>query len=170
MPGWLKWTLIGCGTIVVISLLGMVGCVVWLGSGPEGGVKLANQMDDYAIEYIDEHHLLQPGEELRAYYDVTLSMDGTEAAILTDRRVIYHRSGETTEIALADIVEVAHRQEAVMGDIIEVVDVNGNALIIEIAPFNDGPAFLRALERARAANNLPREPAPESDSDVETTP
>lgn len=151
MSGWLKGLLIGCGVFVLIAVVGMVGCVVWLGTAPESGVKLANQMDEYAVEYLDEHALLEPDEELRAYYDVTISMDGTEAAILTDRRVMYHHNGETTSISLDDIVEVDHRQESLIGDVIEVVKVDGTALRIEIAPFNDGAAFLRALERARAA-------------------
>jgi hypothetical protein len=151
MPGWLKWSLIGCGSLIAIGFVAMVGCVVWLGSGPESGVKLPHEMDDYALAYIEEHDLLEPGEELRAYYDATIAMDGTEAAILTDRRVMVHRGGETTSMALADIVEVDHRQAPMIGDIIEVVDRDGRALRIEIAMLNDGPAFLRALERARAA-------------------
>jgi len=42
-----------------------------------------------------------------------------------------------------------------IGDVIEVVAVDGTVVRIEIAPFNDGPAFLRALERARAAAPAP---------------
>ena len=67
MPGWLKWVLMGCGSVVLIVVIGMVGCVVWWGSGPESGVN------------------------------------------------------------------------------------RGGALRIEVAPLNDGTAFFRALERARAA-------------------
>lgn len=157
MPGWLKGLLIGCGVIVAVGLLGMAGCIYYFGSQPESGVKLANEMDDYALEYIEEHGLLESGEELRAYYDATMSMNGSEAAILTDRRVMSHRGGDTTAIELVEIVEVDHREEALVGDIIEVVDRNGNALRIEIAMFNDGPAFVRALERARVAVEAPAE-------------
>lgn len=149
MPKWIKWALIGCGSIGVIAVLGMVGCVVWLGSGPEGGVKLGNQMDQYALEYLDEHDMLEEGEVVRAYYDVTISMDGSEAAILTDQRVLYHRNGSTVEMALEDIVEVDFRNEGLIGDVIEIVDAQGDALQVEVAPLNDGAAFFRALERAR---------------------
>lgn len=155
MPGWLKWLLIGCGSLVVIVGIGMAGCIVWLGSGPESGVKLANDMDDYALNYLEEHELLEPGEELRAYYDYTMAMNGTEAAILTDRRVMYHKDGSTVAFALADIVEVDHREDGIMGHVIEVVDHQGDALRIEIAPLNDGPAFARALERAWQAARPP---------------
>jgi hypothetical protein len=91
-------------------------------------------LDEYAIEYLAEHELLEPGEELRVYYDATIAMDGSEAAILTDRRVLYHKGGHTTAMALADIVEVDHRDAGVLGDIIEVVAHDGAALRIEIAP------------------------------------
>ena len=155
MPAWLKWTLIGCGSLVFVTVAGMVGCVVWLGSGPDSGVKLANEMDQYAVEYLDEHDLLEEGEVVKAYYDATISMDGTEAAILTDRRILYHRNNSTIEVALEDIVEVDHRNESLVGDVIEVVDNQGDALRIEIAPLNDGAAFLRALDRARVALEFP---------------
>lgn len=151
MPGWLKWTLIGCGSIVMVAVIGIVGCVIWLSSGPGSGVKLGNEMDQYALDYLEEHDLLDEGEVVKAYYDATISMDGAEAAILTDRRVLYHRQGSTIEVALEDIVEVDHRDEGLVGDVIEIVDGRGDALRIEIAPLNDGVAFLRALERARVA-------------------
>lgn len=149
MPSWLKWTLIGCGSMVMIAVMAMVGCVVWLGSGPESGVKLGNEMDQYALEYLDRHDILDHGEVVKAYYDVTISMDGSEAAILTDHRVLYHRNGATLSVALEDVVEVDFRNEGLVGDVVEVVDVDGDALRIEIAPLNDGAAFYRALERAR---------------------
>ena len=50
--------------------------------------SVAHEMDEHALEYLDKNALLEPGEELRAHYDATVSMDGTEAAILTDRRVL----------------------------------------------------------------------------------
>ena len=151
MPSWLKWTLIGCGSMVLVAVIGMVGCVVWLGSGPESGVKFGNEMDQYALDYLHEHGLLDEGEVVRAYYDATVSMDGTEAAILTNRRVLYHRKGSTIEMAIEEIVEVDFRDEGLVGDVIEIVDSRGEALRIEIAPLNDGAAFFRALERAREA-------------------
>jgi len=151
MPNWLKWTMIGCGGMTLAAILGMGACIAFFATGPESGVKLPHEMDQYALDYLAEHQLLEPGEELRAYYDATVSMDGTEAAILTDRRVMHHSEGATTSIYLTDIVEVDHRQEGLIGDVIEVVGPQGQALRIEIAPLNDGPAFARALQRARDA-------------------
>jgi hypothetical protein len=148
-----KALLIGCGCLVALSVAGVVGGVVWLLSRPESGVKLTNEMQPYALEYLSEHGLLEPGEEVLAYYDVTVAMDGTEAAILTDGRVLYHSEGRTTSIRLAEIEDVRHRYESLSGDVIEIEAASGEFMKIEIAPLNSGETFknvlLTAWRRAR---------------------
>lgn len=138
----------GCGGIVVVVLLLIVVGVIWLGSGPESGVKLSNEMDEYALKYLDEHGILNPDEDLIAYYDVTLGMDGTEAVILTTKRVIYHRKGQNDVIELSAIDDVKHRKEPLIGDVIEVYASDGKSMKIEIAPLNQGETFRTALMRA----------------------
>lgn len=155
-----KYMLIGCGGAAVVGVLALVAGVVWISSLPQGGVKLANEMDEYALEYIDDHHLLEPGEELLAYYDVTLRMTGKEAALLTDRRVLYHKDGRTTALPLAQVEGVEHRDEGMLGDVIEVHDAHGRTLKIVIAPANLGESFAAALDRAwRKARPLPADTA-----------
>ena len=136
--------IIGCCFAAVI-LAGVLALGVWLFSGPESGVKLGNEMDQYALDYLAEHDMLRPGEEVLAYYDVTMAMDGTEAAILTSDRVIYHKQGNTTWIAVQDIEDVRHRYETLIGDVIEIQSSSGRFMKIEIAPFNSGETFLRVL-------------------------
>jgi len=126
----------------------MCGGMVWFLSGPEGGVRLSNEMEQYATQYLEERDILNGSESLIAYYDVTISLDGTEAAILTTERVIYHQSGMTTTIALSDITDIRHRQEGLIGDIIEIDSRSGIPMKIEIAPFNQGETFLNALRTA----------------------
>ena len=96
-----------------------------------------------------------PGEKLVAYYDVTLNMKGTEAAILTDRRVIYHKDGRTTAIQLADIKEVRPSKGAMGVLILEIESGSGELMKIEIAALNNGEIFksalLRGWEKARTA-------------------
>jgi hypothetical protein len=144
----LKGFLIGCGAFAAIVVVAVVVAVVWLATGPESGVKLGHEMDAYALEYLDEHALLEPDEEILAYYDVTIAMDGTEAAILTNDRVLYHRNGATLAIPVEDVAEVRHRREALVGDVIEIESVDGRTMKIEIAPLNQGETFLNVL-RAR---------------------
>ena len=86
--------LLGCGGVVAFFGLIFVVMIVWLATLPEGGVKLSNEMENYATEYIEDNEILEDGEKIVAYYDVTVSMDGSEAAILTNRRVIYHKNGK----------------------------------------------------------------------------
>ena len=135
--------LIGVGIIVLL----VVGGIIWLASLPESGVKFANEMNNYALQYIEEHNLLNGTESLIAYYDVTISMDGSEAAILTTERVVYHKEGRATSIDLRDVDDVHHRQEegVLGGDIIEISGKAGTRLKIEIAPLNLGESFYKAL-------------------------
>lgn len=148
-----KVVLIGCGLVAALGMVAVVAAVVWLGSGPESGVKLTNEMDQYALDYLEEHGLLEAGEEILAYYDATLAMDGTEAAILTSTRVMYHRNGRTTSIPIREIEDVRHRYETLTGDVIEIDGSGGQVMKIEIAPMNSGITFknvlLNAWKRAR---------------------
>jgi len=137
--------LIGCGAVLLLVALAVGGLFVWLAILPEGGVKMANEMDDYAWSYLEKHRVLDPDEQLLAYYDATMSMDGTEAAILTSKRVMYHKNGRTTAMALEDVEDISHRYESLIGDVIEITDRSGARLKIEIAVFNQGESFYQAL-------------------------
>src|SRR5687767_12588082 len=147
-----KWILIGCGGIIALGVIIIVGFGWWVSTTPESGVKLGNEMDKYALDYLAKNNLLKPGEEILAYYDVTMAMDGTEAAILTKDRVMYHKQGRTTEVRIQEVKDVRHRYESLIGDVIEIEDAAGRILKIEIAPFNQGETFRNALMSAwRAA-------------------
>ena len=140
-----KYLLIGCGSTSALALIGVILLVIWMANAPEGGVRVANEMDQYALDYIADHKLLNPGEEILAYYDVTISMDSTEAAILTTDRVFYHKNGNTIAIQYEDIEEVNHRTETMIGDIFEIRDSSGRVMKIEVAPFNQGETFKNIL-------------------------
>jgi hypothetical protein len=102
-------------------------------------------MDSYALDYLEKNHILKPDENLVAYYDTTISMDGTEAAILTSKRVIYHKSSGNYEIDLTDIHDIRHQKKALMGDVIEIQAISGKLMKIEVALLNGGESFLSAL-------------------------
>ncbi|MDQ7824032.1 MAG: hypothetical protein RDV48_14625 [Candidatus Eremiobacteraeota bacterium] len=155
---------IGCGIVLLLAAGVVAYALVWLFSGPESGVKMANEMDKYAIDYLESHKVLNGTEKLVAYYDETTKMDGSEAAILTTERVLYHKQGATTALAIKDIRNVEHRKETLTGDIIEVTADSGERLKIEIAPFNGGESFFKALmdlwkgdSREKASPSQPEE-------------
>jgi hypothetical protein len=91
-----------------------------------------------------------------------MRMDGSEAAILTTKRVIYHKNGQNEAIDLAAIEDVQHRKETLIGDIIEIHATGGRSMKIEIAPLNQGETFRSALLRAWQSakpNAAPAKPA-----------
>jgi hypothetical protein len=140
-----KGVLVGCGAICLVGFGLLCGGMIWLVSGAEGGVRLSNEMEDYAAEYLEEHQILNSSESLIAYYDVTISLDGTEAAILTTERLVYHKSGRSTAIPISDITDIRHRKDSLIGDIIEIDSRSGMPMKIEISLFNQGETFLNAL-------------------------
>jgi hypothetical protein len=144
-----KGLLIGCACLAALALLVVGGCVAWIMMTPEGGVKLPNQMHQYALDYIQKHKMMGPDEKLLAYYDATMSMNGAEAVLLTNENVVYHKEGRNTVIRLSDVESISHEYEPFIGDVIQIDAREGQRMKIEIAPMNDGELFLRALERAR---------------------
>ncbi|MBW1839060.1 MAG: PH domain-containing protein [Deltaproteobacteria bacterium] len=136
---------IGCGIIALVVFFAVVVLIIWLFIGNEGGVRMSNEMEEYALAYIEEHDILNDTESIIAYYDVTISLDGSEAAILTTERVMYYKKGRTTSIDLKNIDDVKHRYETLIGDILEISSTSGTIIKIEIAPLNLGESFYNAL-------------------------
>jgi hypothetical protein len=150
-----KAILIGCLGALVLGMLGFGGLIFWFATGPEGGVRLANEIEPYAVEYMEQHGLLEPGEQVLAYYDDTLSLNGERASIVTDRRVMVHADGETFAVALDEIEDIHPTSEALLGEVILVETESGVPLKIEIAPLNQGESFVLVLQGAwnRARND-----------------
>lgn len=160
----MKPFIIGCGAIIgVIGIIFIAG-FAWLLTLPEGGVRLPNEMEEYAIQYLDKNGILEEGEELLAYYDDSLSLDGKEAAILTNKRVIYHNGGKNDIIQLADIDDIRHRDEGIMGYIFEISTPSGKTIKIEVAALNQGETFKNVLLRAWDSQ---KKSAPEDKKPVE---
>ncbi|MHC4777982.1 MAG: HEAT repeat domain-containing protein [Planctomycetota bacterium] len=139
---------LGCGFTLIIAIGAIVASVVWISSVPEGGVRLKNDMEEYALEYIESQAILGPGEDLIAYYDFTLSLDSSDAAILTTSRIIHHKQGRNGFLYLADVEDIRHRTEFLTGDIFEIYSGSGESLKLEIDPLNGGETFKTALMRA----------------------
>ncbi len=143
-----KWIAIGAGAFFMLCCGGPMAYLSVLGLiSPDrtDGVRVGNEIEPYVYEYIQKHALLEADEKLVAYYDETIDLDGSEAALLTTRRVLSHRKGRNTSMLLSDVADVQHRDEGLVGDVIEVVSRDGERMRLEIAPLNDGPAFLSAL-------------------------
>ncbi len=157
----LKWILIIGGASLFLCCGGPIGLIAYLGSGPQAGVQLGNMLDSHALGNIEKNRLLKEGERVVAYYDATFRGKGTDVALVTNRRLVYFKEGRTTEMELASISDVSHRNEGInegiIGDVIEVTGSDGDRMRIEVAPLNGGESFVAALNDAREAAR-PSEP------------
>jgi hypothetical protein len=114
------------------------------------GVRLGNQLSRVTLADLDQKALVQPNETILAYYEVAASGDRSELTFVTSERLVYFKDGRTTAMRLADITDVKHHEESLIGDVIEARANDGQLIRIEVAPFNDGPVFLSVLEDARS--------------------
>lgn len=113
----------------------------------EAGVCLPNQMDAIALGYIAERNLLDDDEELLAYYDDTISLDGTSLSLVTTKHLISHFEGNTTKLELAKI-ESIDPVEVPMADAWLITERSGKSVQIQVAVMNGGDVFEKVMTRA----------------------
>tara|TARA_B100000795_G_scaffold252256_1_gene221686 strand:+ start:35 stop:454 length:420 start_codon:yes stop_codon:yes gene_type:complete len=129
-------------TLVLSSLLILTSCL-----DKEGTVRVGSNMEAYALEYLENHEVLYQDEKILAYYDYTISLDGTTAAILTETRLIYHNQETVTSYLLLDeITQIDHYEKSIEGLIIEVWK-GDELMVIEIAHWQNGDRFLNLLKK-----------------------
>lgn len=178
--------ILGVVGLALLCLCGVpMGFVAWSASLPQSGVLAGNELDKRTKELIAKRVSLQEGEEIVSFYDTTLSVDGSQCALLTTQRLIFWTKDGLTQMAIDDITELSHRDEPLIGDVITAIDGRGQQLKFEIAPLNDGASFVQALERVtglrmnagatkRGAPDAPPaaadEPGPEHAVPAETPP
>jgi len=109
-----------------------------------GGVLTYNQLPASVIEFFDKTDILE-NEEIIAYYDVTLVLDNSESAILTNKNLIYYKYGRVVRFPLGSIVSV--EAEDCFGLCIVAITRDDRVMEIEIAPLNGGDLFLDLLRK-----------------------
>lgn len=144
------WVLLSVALMLVLGTCGgAAAAVAVLGSSDErGGVILGAQVPRATEASLWTQGVLGADEVLVAYYDATVSLDGSDVALITSERVLTARGGEIASLRLADVNAVEHRKEPLVGDVVEVVADGARRLRIEVAPFNGGASFVSALEDA----------------------
>jgi hypothetical protein len=141
------------GLFVVVAIVTLVSIGSCLSrNDDEGGARLANEIPPAVLTRLEKSAIVEPNEAVLAYYDATVAVDGREVAVLTSTRIVYAKKGHNTAIALHDVKRVRHREEPLLGDVIEITATGGRSMKIEIAPLNNGATFLRALTDAVADN------------------
>lgn len=109
-----------------------------------GGVLTNNQLPASVIEFFDNTDILE-NEEIIAYYDVTIALDNSESAILTNKNLIYYKYGRVTRFPLSSIVSV--EAEDCFGLCIVATTRDDRVMEIEIAPLLGGDLFLELLKK-----------------------
>jgi len=118
-----------------------------------GGVRVSNNMEPYALEYIYTHDILDVDETILAYYDYTISLNGTQCAVITNKRLIYHNEQtKTASFNLDEITKINHYEKTLEGTFIEVWKED-ELMVINIAPWNYSEVFLNALKHKTSKNN-----------------
>ena len=103
-----------------------------------GGVLTNNQLPASVIEFFDNTDILE-NEEIIAYYDVTVVLDNSESAILTNKNLIYYKYGRVTRFPLSSIASI--EAEDCFGLCI-VATTRDRVMEIEIAPLQGADLFL----------------------------
>ncbi|MDN4594331.1 hypothetical protein [Polycladomyces subterraneus] len=158
---WPLWVGVAVLTVAVLIALG-VAVNGFLSNASsflemEPGVKLANEVDNQTLKTLRQRHLLQQGEELIAYYDRSLDMDGSEIALLTSNRLVYDQHGRITSVPLTEIRDITFGQYS---DIdgkwqrIEVKYQDFHRMKVEFAPLEGGEVFYRALKDVWQAKKI----------------
>jgi len=97
-----------------------------------------------ALDFFEKTDILE-NEQIIAYYDVTIVLDNSESAILTNRNLIYYKNGRIEKFPLDLIANID--AENCFGLCIIVSTRDDRTMKIEIAPLNGGDLFLELLRK-----------------------
>ena len=70
-----------------------------------GGVLTNNELPTSVIEFFENTDILE-SEQIIAYYDVTIALDNSESAILTNKNLIYYKNGRIERFPLNSIASI----------------------------------------------------------------
>ena len=109
-----------------------------------GCVQTNNQLPASVIEFFDKTDILE-NEQIIAYYDVTIALDNSESAILTNKNLIYYKYGRIVRFPLNSIVNI--EADDCFGLCIVASTRDNRVMEIEIAPLCGGDLFLDLLRK-----------------------
>lgn len=163
------------GVLALTCLCGVPAAFfLWAASLPESGVIAGNQLEDSHRASVNKRVPLETGEEIAAYYDTTLKVDGSEVAVLTTKRLVYWKGTTVTTMRHDEIVRLT-REDLMGTDIVTALTADGRLIRVELAPLNDGQVFIDALElatglRTNGPARTGQKVAPSAEPEIEPTP
>lgn len=132
------------GRLLGIAVLGAIIIMTWAFFLPPKGVRTPNTLESYATNALMNFNILMPDERLLAYYDMSFLMNGTEAAIITDKRLIHHYKDESQSMSLDSVADVYLQfSPKVIHQSIDIKDSQGH--FMRLAILHEQDVFHRIL-------------------------
>ena len=110
-----------------------------------GGVLTYNELPASVIEFFDKTDILE-NEQIIAYYDVTIALDNSESAILTNKNLLYYKYGRVERFPLSNIVSI-EEEDCPLNFCFVATTRDNRVMKIEIAIWNGGDLFLELLRK-----------------------
>lgn len=132
--------------VTLILTFSLAGC----DSENYGGVLTNNQIPQSVFNFIDQKNILDD-EYIIAYYDVTIFLNNSESAILTNKNIIYYKSGRVSKIPLNQIKRIDYETD--FSEYIYITPIDGPMMTIEIAPLNGADVFIDLLKKEFKKNS-----------------
>ncbi len=127
--------------VLIPSLILLTACNL----DHSGGLRLGPTMEPYAQNIIEEKQLLQKGETLKAYYDATISLDGSDAIVLTNQRVFRYFEGQVTSIKLKELDRIRLVNRHFLGATVLLISEK-KSFKVEMGPQSEIDMLLRLIQ------------------------
>jgi hypothetical protein len=138
---------IAAGSILILCLIA-VGGVVWVANLPDCSVMLGYEIPEDTLKTLHAREPIRPDETILAYYDDSISCDGSDSSIVTNTRLIRRVNSSIVVLPLIEITDVEYFDGGGGGETIIVSASGGRTVRVEIAPWNGGAAFHSTLHNA----------------------
>jgi hypothetical protein len=134
-----------------LAIFSMCGCSEEWWEHP-GGVIAKNQLPEYVTEYLSKNSILE-NEDLLVMYDVTMSLDTSECAILTTRNFIYHKQGSGDIRVPYDDIKEIRIEDVTLATNITITTDSDQVSLVQIAALNNAELFINTL-KLKVTNNF----------------
>jgi hypothetical protein len=134
-----------------LAIFSMCGCSEEWWEHP-GGVIAKNQLPEYVTEYLSKNSILK-NEDLLVMYDVTMSLDTSECAILTTRNFIYHKQGSGDIRVPYDDIKEIRIEDVTLATNITITTDSDQVSLVQIAALNNAELFINTL-KLKVTNNF----------------
>ncbi len=137
--------------LLTASACGYCGTEKLVEEARSAKVIAANEMSDAQTEALQKMGVPGDDEKITWYYDHSVTSRGSEANVLTNKRILHANDGKITEAPL-DQVKKARIEIGGSSDTIELETQDGDIIVLRFGKFGDADKMFKTLcERAEGA-------------------